>query len=67
MARVLHLLFAIGLIGGLAPAHLPERAVPIVPGLERPHPRAASLGADEGSVRKAGLLVEIDHRVAGWR
>ena len=56
MARPLHLLFAIGLIGGLAAARLPEHADPIEPALERPHPGAASLGADEGSVRKAGLL-----------
>jgi micrococcal nuclease len=56
MARPLHLLFAIGLIGGLGAARLPERALPVETALEKPHPGAASLGADEGAVRKAGLL-----------
>jgi micrococcal nuclease len=56
MARPLHLLFAIGLIGGLGAARLPESAAPIEPELEKPHPDAAALVADVGSVRKAGLL-----------
>ena len=56
MARPLHLLFAIGLIGGLGAARLPESAAPIEPELEKPHPGAASWSADEGAVRKAGLL-----------
>jgi micrococcal nuclease len=59
MARPLHLLWAIGLIGSLGAARLPEPARSLEPALEKPHPGAASLGADEGSVRKAGLLMAL--------
>ena len=59
MARPLHLLWAMGLIGSLGAARLPEPARWIEPAFEKPHADAELSGADEGSVRAAGLLTAL--------
>jgi endonuclease YncB( thermonuclease family) len=58
MARPLHLLWAMGLIGSLGAARLPEPAEPIQPALEKSHP-GLEFGTEVDAVRAAGLLTAL--------